>query len=287
MRYVFSTILAGLLWGLISLFIKPLSAMGFSSAQILFFRVLISVILMFVFILIYDKKLLHISAKDLWMFLGSGVLSLTFFSLCYFKTIVEVGASTAVILLYTSPIFVMFFSILLFKEKLNLYKVLAVIFTFAGCCLVSGIFSGGNAAGITPKGFLTGLGAGFGYALYSVFTRYALKKYNTITVIFYTFLFSLVSIIPFSNFSTLLPLVTSKSICLFIGIGLLCTVLPYFFYTYGLSGLETGKAAVLVTVEPVVGTLTGFFVFSEPVSVIIVLGILMILTSLVLVQKES
>ena len=287
MKYVFSTVLAGVLWGLISLFIKPLSAMGFSPALILFFRVLISVLLMAVYILVYNRKLFYIHVKDIVLFLGSGVLSLTFFSLCYFTTIVESGASVAVILLYTSPVFVLFFSVILFKEKLNKYKLLAVLFTFAGCLLVSGILNGENAVTLSPKSLLTGLGAGFGYALYSIFSRYALNKYNTLTVIFYTFLFSLISIIPFSCFWANFSLLSVKSSLLLFGIGLVCTVLAYFFYTYGLSGLETGKAAVLVTVEPVIGTVIGFLVFSEPVSFAILLGIVLILVSLVLVQKQE
>ena len=71
------------------------------------------------------------------------------------------------------------------------------------------------------------------------------------------------------------------------GIAVLCTVLPYFFYTYGLSGLETGKAAILVTVEPLVGTLVGFLLWKEDVSVAKVAGIVLILVAVVLLGLPS
>ena len=56
----------------------------------------------------------------------------------------------------------------------------------AGCCRVSG--GGGK---LTVAGLLYGLGAGFGYALYSIFERLALDRgYSSTTVNFYSCLLS-------------------------------------------------------------------------------------------------
>ncbi|MBR4998770.1 MAG: EamA family transporter, partial [Clostridia bacterium] len=194
--YSMCAILAGILWGIISIFLKGLYAAGFSAIQVMFFRGLFSSFFMAIFLFIKDKDLLKINLKDIWMFLGTGVISLTFFSLCYFYTILESGTSVAVILLYTSPIFVLLMSVLFFKEKITFVKIIALILTFAGCILVSGI---GGQGGLSTKGFFIGLCAGFGYALYSIFSRIALKKYDSLTVTFYTFLFSAISIIPFCS----------------------------------------------------------------------------------------
>ena len=283
-KYSFSTILAGILWGMISIFLKPLVSLGLTSVQVMFFRGAVSALVLLVFLLIKDRSLLKISPRDLWMFLGTGVLSLTFFSLCYFTTIIEVGTSVAVILLYTSPIFILIFSRFLFKEKITALKVVALVMTFAGCVLVSGI---GGGSSMTARGFIIGLGAGFGYALYSIFSRYALAKYNFFTVIFYTFVFSAISILPFCNIGGAGEAFTLRGGLLLLGIAVLCTVLPYFFYTYGLSGLETGKAAILVTVEPLVGTLVGFLLWKEDVSVTKVAGIVLILVAVVLLGLPS
>ncbi len=279
MKFIVSTIFAGILWGVISIFLKPLVALGLTSVQVMFFRGAVSALVLLVFLLIKDRSLLKIAFRDLWMFLGTGVLSLTFFSLCYFTTIIEVGTSVAVILLYTSPIFILVFSCFLFKEKITLLKVVALVMTFAGCILVSGIGGGSN---MTARGFLIGLGAGFGYALYSIFSRYALAKYNFFTVIFYTFVFSAISILPFCNIGGAGEAFTLRGGLLIFGIAILCTVLPYFFYTYGLSGLETGKAAILVTVEPLVGTLAGFLLWKETATFAKVAGIILILAAVIL-----
>ena len=226
---------------------------------------------------------LKIKLKDIWMFVGTGVISLTFFSLCYFFTILESGASVAVILLYTSPIFILILSAILFKEKITKVKLFALILTFVGCVFVTGI---GGENHLSAKGLFIGLCAGFGYALYSIFSRFALKKYKPLTVTFYTFVFSSLSLLPFCNVFKVIPNFTPSSAFFMIGIAFFCTVLPYIFYTFGLSGLETGKAAILVTVEPLIGSLIGIFIWKENINVVKLVGIVMIFIAVILINMN-
>lgn len=284
-RYIASVVAAGVLWGCISIFIKQIDSADFSLPEILALRALISCGLMFLFLFFTNRRYLCFRLRDIWMFIGSGVISLTFFSLCYFRTILEVGASVAVILLYTSPIFVLIMSLFLFREKITSVKLLALAMTFGGCILVSGILSGDGT--INLQGFLIGLGAGLGYALYSIFSRYALVRYNPLTVTFYTFLFSGLSIIPFCNFGHIASAMEPVTALWVAGIALFCTVLPYFFYTYGLVRLETGKAAILVAVEPLVGTLVGICVFREGLTLLKLTGIVLSFAAVLLLARKG
>ena len=151
-KYTLSVIAAGVLWGIISIFIKGMNAGNFTPLQILQLRTIIASAAMALYLFITDKKLLYFKLKDIWMFIGTGVISLTFFSLCYFQTIIESGASVAVILLYTSPIFVILLSLALFRERITAVKLTALVMTFVGCILVSGL--GRDSGGITAKGFI-------------------------------------------------------------------------------------------------------------------------------------
>lgn len=279
--FTLCTIFAGVLWGTISVFLKNLSSSGLSLIQITACRAIFSSFFLFVYFLVKDKNLLKIKLKDIWMFVGTGVVSLTFFSLCYFSTILESGASIAVILLYTSPIFILLLSAILFKEKITRIKLFALILTFVGCIFVTGI---GGENHLSAKGLFIGLCAGFGYALYSIFSRFALEKYKPLTVTFYTFVFSSISLLPFCNVVEICSSFSEKSLLFLIGIALVCTVLPYIFYTFGLSGLETGKAAILVTVEPLVGSLIGIFVWKENLDMLKLIGIIMIFIAVILIN---
>lgn len=276
----FLVILAGVSWGVISIFIHALDGAGLDSFDIMTVRTWGSALILLVYLAITDRNKLKIALKDLWMFIGTGLLSLTFFSYCYFTSIVESGTAVAVVLLYTSPAFVMIMSFIFFKEKLNATKGIALVMTMAGCALVAGI--AGGAARLSMRGLLLGLGAGFGYALYSIFAGFALKKYSSLTITFYTFLLSGIALLTIRNPYAIVNRVDISLWPYMLGLVVIATVLPYITYTVGMSRMEIGKAAVLVTVEPLVGALIGVFVWGEAMSPMKLLGIVLILVSVVI-----
>lgn len=276
---------AGVLWGIISLFVNPLGAFGVSSMEMGFLRFFVCAVVMLLAVLLVNPSLLKIKLRDAWVFLGSGVLSLTFFSWCYFTTMITAEVSVAVSLLYTSPVWVMIFSALLFKEKLNAKKLIAIIATVAGCFCVSGMLSGAQT--LTVKSFFIGIGAGIGYALYSVFGRIAIEKdYGSMTITFYTFLFAAFGFAFFVKPSELVQkcVAEPKIIALSIASAILCGVMPYVLYTIGLKHLEASSAAIIVAVEPLVGCLIGFIVYKESAGVLKIIGIALILGSIVLLN---
>ena len=71
---------------------------------------------------------------------------------------------------------------------------------------------------------------------------------------------------------------------LLVGLVVVSTVLPYILYTRGLARLDSGKAAILASVEPVVAALVGVFAFQEPMSVMVVLGLGCILASVYILR---
>lgn len=286
-------ILAGVLWGCMGLFVRNLNAIGLSTMGIVAIRCFITCLLVFLYLLIFRRELLKIRLKDIWCFVGTGLCSILFFNFCYFKTMTLTSLSIAAILLYTSPAFIMVMSFFLFKEKLNRFKLLALILTFAGCFFVSGvtntIISGGELA-LTPRALLLGLGSGFGYALYSIFSRYAIERgYNSLTITAYTFLFASVG----SLFLTDLPqlgtvFIGSARGCLFcVGIALLGTLIPYISYTAGLGGMDNGRASVIVSIEPAVATIVSLVVFKEAISGWGILGIIFILSAAIIVNLSG
>ena len=280
-------IIAGISWGLISIFIRQFNKASLDSWDIMFYRSWVSAFMLFIYFILADRKLLKFELKDIWMFFGTGIFSLTFFSFCYFNAIIALGTSVAVVLLYTSPIFVLVMSIIFFKEKINRNKLIAVAMTFAGCLLVTGIIGGGSGETISAGGIIIGLGAGFGYALYSIFAGFAMKKYSSLTITFYTFLFSGISVFFIKNPIEIIGRTDIRLAPYIIGIAFVCTVLPYITYTAGMKQMDISKAAVLVTVEPLVGALIGIFVWKEPAGVFKIIGIILILSAVVMLSKND
>ena len=283
----FCVLAAGVLWGCISLFLRPLTELGFSSIQAVAVRTTLSFIMLFVFLAITCPGFLKIRLREIPLFIGTGMLSLLFFSLCYFAAIDEAGVSVAVVLLYTSPVFVMLMSAVFFKERLTKHKIIALLMTLVGCVFVSGMLSQGQSIGV--KALVLGLMSGFGYALYSIFGRVALKYCDTMTITVYTFAFAALGsnvAAFFSDGAPITALLVPKGMFAAFGIALFCCVAPYLLYTRGLAGIETGRAAILAAVEPVVGMLIGVFVFNEGMTLVKFIGMALILTSIVMLSKE-
>ncbi|MBR4157897.1 MAG: EamA family transporter [Oscillospiraceae bacterium] len=289
LKYTLAILAAGCLWGFMGLFTRNLYALGFDAPGALIVRCGIAAVLFAVLLLFKDPKLFRIRLRDLWCFLGVGLCSLLFFTWCYFQCIKLTSLSMAAVLLYTAPSIVMVLSLFLFREKLTVTKVVALLLAFAGCCLVSGL-GGGE---VNVPGILFGLGAGLGYALYSIFARFALLRgYDSRTINFYAmFIGTLGAVVIWGGGEPLRLMTSSLPAALWcVATGLFSCFLPYLLYTYGLSGTETGKAAVMASTEPVVATLVGAVLFDERLTVRVVLGVALVLLAIAalnLRQKQS
>lgn len=274
------------LWGIIGYFVKELAELGFTSLQIVFLRAASAFLFFLLWIVVQQPSLLKIKISHMWYFFGTGVMSVSFFNWCYFTTIQTSSIAIAAILLYTAPAFVLIISIFVFKEQLTKQKLFALFVTLLGCTLVSGVFSA--QLELSMQSLLIGLGAGLGYSLYSIFGKLAGKKYETLTISFYTFLFAMAVLYPTSHISSSDANVFGTSAILYImGLGLFPTVLAYWFYTQGLKQLEASKASIVSTIEPVVATIMGLLIYKENVSLIQAAGILLVLSAVLLIQERK
>lgn len=274
-------------WGCTGFFVNSLALLGLSPVQIVTMRVLCCAAFFFAVLLVSRPQALAFALRDIGYFIGSGVIGLSLFTWCNFTAITLSSMSVGAVLLYTAPIFVLAMASIFFKEKMTPAKIVAVVCTFLGCALVSGVFENGDAI-VPPVAVLFGLASGFFYALYSVFSRLALVRNKPATVTFYTFLFSGLSLVPFARLDKALTIINENNawpLCLtFV---LLSTALPYLLYTKGLNHIETGKASVLATLDPLVAVVIGVTVFQDALSPIKSTGIALILSAVLLLSLRA
>lgn len=285
---VFLIILSGLLWGTTGVFMTYLRLAGFSPFQIVFLRSVLSTVLLAVFLLATNRSAFRIHLKDFWIFFGTGIISLLTFTVCNQVAIQNCSLSVASALLYTSPAFIMIFSAILFKEKLTRKKIIAIAVTVLGCFFVSGILTPG--AEVSAFGVAAGVISGLCYGLYSIFGRFGVEKYNTLTVTFYTFLLVTLATLPIADISSFPEIIANADghvLPLMIFFGPVTCLAPYLAYTEGLKGVEPGTAGILATVEPAVSTVLSVLIFNEVMTVTKVLGIAMILGSVLIVNMRK
>lgn len=278
-------ILGAACWGLIGVFNRLLGEVGVSVWNRVTIRNFLSLVLMTVVFALFKRSVFRIKLRHLPIFVGAGLFSVLGLAVTYFNCQMHCSLAVAGILLYLAPSFVVLMSALFWKAPITKRKVMALVVSFLGCVLVSGIMSGALTVSVT--GLLLGIGAGFCYATYTIFAHYGLEHYDSLTMIYWTFFFAGLGSLAFLNWGELAPALPHGTTWIGIaGLVVIATVLPYLFYTKGLEVVESGKASIIANVEPVVAALTGVVFFHEVLNVWTVLGIVCVLGGVVLLAKE-
>lgn len=278
-----SILAAAALWGIIGVWNRNLMAAGLSPTGIVVVRNFGGMLLLLAVFAVKDRGVFRVRREHLKYFFGTGIISVVLFTSCYFSCQKICSLAVASILLYTAPSFVVILSAMLWKEPVTKKKLLALALTLVGCACVCGVFDGGLT--VTFTGILLGLGAGFFYSLYSIFGRYALAHYSSMTVTVWTFIFagpaSLVMLRP----AEMRAVFTAPSAWLLAaGLVVFSTVAPYILYTRGLARVESGKASIMASLEPVVAALAGVLIFGEPMGLLTLLGILCVLAGVYILR---
>lgn len=276
------------LWGTISWYVKHLYEYGFTPMEVVTLRAWTAAILLVIYLLIKSPKKLKLQqTSDVKYFVGTGIFSIIFFNYCLFKTIEIATIPVATALLYTAPAIVTIASVFLFKEELTRIKGTALLATLIGTCLVVGIIPL-NLEILKWSTLIFGIGSGIGYALYSIISKFALVKYESLVITTYTFVVAAIALTPFFSFADRAHLLANPTVLFYaFGLGFLPTAFAYIIYTLGLQKTEASKASILSTIEPVVATLIGIIIFKEVFTFIQFIGMFIIIGAVILMQWKG
>lgn len=278
-----SILAAAVLWGMIGLWNRNLMAGGFTPTDIVVVRNFGGMLLLAAVFAVGDRSVFRVRREHLKYFFGTGVVSVLLFTACYFSCQRICSLAVASVLLYTAPSFVVVLSALLWREPVTKKKLLALALTLVGCALVCGLFAGDLT--VTVPGILLGLGAGFFYSLYSVFGRYALAHYGPMTVTVWTFFFAgPASLVLLRPERMALALRSPRQWLLSLGLVVFSTAAPYILYTRGLARVESGRASIMASLEPVAAALVGALAFGETLSPATLAGILCVLAGVYILR---
>jgi drug/metabolite transporter (DMT)-like permease len=273
-------------WGYIGVFNRLLASAGAETGNRVFVRNFFSFALLTVVFALCRRSVFRVKLRHLPIFMGSGFLSILTLSWVYLNCQMECSLAVAAILLYLAPSMVVVMSAILWRSPITRRKAAALVLALVGCALVSGVV-GGELTG-TPRGLLFGVASAFCYATYTIFAHYGMARYDTYTMIYWTFFFAGLGSLIFLDWGALAPaLVTARGVAGAAGLVLVATVLPYLFYTKGLEGVESGKASIIANVEPVVAALNGVVLYHERLSLWVLLGVACVLGTVVLLAKEE
>ena len=282
-----ATLGAGVLWGTSCLFVRGMSGFGMTSSMQTAFKMLLTGAFYWILIFFTDRNKLKIKLKDIWIFILAGFISMAVFTWLHYYVLIHGQASVTTALIYTSPIFVMLLSAVFFKEKITVIKVIAVLLAVSGCALTAGVLSETYRTPLLIAA--ASILAGFAYSTYSILAKFATRTYDSLTMTAYSFLFAAIFTVPFGHMPQALHLMKlhPQLVLLVLGKSMITSAAPYFLYTWGISRIEAGRAAVSAVMEPFVTCTLGIMVFQEPANAAKIAGILLILISVIIVNLRK
>lgn len=248
--------LAAVLWGLIGLVAKVALDAGLEPLEISFWRALLSGSA-FVAHAAVRRKLRLKRGRDLAALIAFALVGVTLFYPALTFAIDAGGISLAVILLYSAPAFVAVLAFLLLKEPLTPGKVVLVIVATAGIILVA--LSGGDGVNVTALSVTWGLTAGLAYSSYYLFGKWALARYDPVTIYAFIQPIGALCLLPFVRFHAWTPTAALALVLM----AVFSTYIAYLAYYNGLRHVEASRAVLVATVEPVVGTAVAAALYGE------------------------
>ncbi|NLK99633.1 MAG: EamA family transporter [Clostridiales bacterium] len=278
--------MSGVFWGLGGYLVTQMSNMGVSSLMTAFTGHFLALLPLLVYLLIKKgKKGLIISKKGLLYSILLGALTKGIFKLANDTAVTLVGVASASILMYLAPVFAAIMSMMFFKEKLRAYQHFAVLLNLVGCILM---VTGGNFTdlNISGLGLTLGVISGFLYALNTIIGKIATSGDDPETMTFYMLLFSAIIMGIFAKPWQHLDLFTNSTFIFWALLNSMATgLIANLLYLRGLSSkVDASKATIIASVEVVIATISGVFFLSEKINFIGTFGIIIMLSSIVLMN---
>lgn len=249
-----------------------------------FWRDFIAGSVLFLFLLVFRPALLRVGWRQIPFLIAYGIFGLAWFNAIWTYSVHFNGASVSTVLIYTGPAWVAILSTRLFGERLTVRKIAAAILAVVGCGLVAQVYEPGVLLK-NPIGTLVGVGAGIGFAVYSLFGKAASKRVNPWATTAYTFLFGSMALLatrPWHELWTLGPEPRGWLILLALAAG--PTVGGYTLYMVSLNYLPVSTASLIVALEPAFTAFMAYLVLGEQMSLVQICGAAVILAAVVLSQ---
>ena len=254
---------AAALWATFGLFAKRLYLYGFTPLELASIRTWIGLAGAAV-VLVLRRSWPELRRRDVPLFLAYGVLGFALFEVLYLAALERTSVSIAVALLYTAPAFVVLLSRLIWHERIARGELAALALVLAGVLLVTGAVRA-VAAGEALLGsaaLAAGIASGFTYALYTVFSKLALARYDPFTTVFWSFAFAALALLIVQP---PLPAALREPDALpwLLGLGLVPTLFAYLLYLAALRWLRASTASMIAASEPVIAALLAAWLLGE------------------------
>ena len=274
--------ISGIAFGLIPLFAIPVLATGMHSTSVLIYRYAFGCLAM-LGMLMFHRTRMWLAFGDFLRILSlSAMYAVSSISLIEGYNYMASGIATT--LLFSYPVWTLLLSVVFLHERLSLTTAVAIGIAVAGVFFLSGILDGnGSMEGLT--GLFLLLLSGFLYAVYMVvFPRMRIRQMPSLKLTFYIFFFAMLILTLYATFTRgrIDPIDTRSQLVNLFLLGLVPTAVSNVTLIVALKQISSTLAAVLGAFEPMTAMCVGILLFGEPLTLPIVIGFVLIITSVLI-----
>ena len=283
--YLFIAI-AATLWGASATIVKHLFNIQYPPLIIVQTRVSIAFVVLAVFFLVTNPRILAFRMRDVPHFFFVGVCGIAGSNYFYYFAIKESNVATAIVVQYSAPIMVALYAIVVQHEKMTRFKLLSLIFSTAGIFLAVGGLNGLLVA--NHKGIVLAFAAAVSYAIFNLAGKPLTKKYSVWSSLVFTLgaatLFWLVVQPPQTILAAGYSFADWK---IFTLVSTTSILVPYSFYFFGLQYLSPTRAIITSTLEPIVAIATEFIFLGGTMGPLQIVGAVLVIGSIILLETTS
>jgi DME family drug/metabolite transporter len=148
--------------------------------------------------------------------------------------------------------------------------------------------SGSTTDPVDAVGVAFALGAGFGYALYSVTSKMVMERgVHSVVTLASSFLVGAIGVALLAVREPFAWLTSTSGLLLALQLGVFATGIAYLLFGYGLHRLTSATTVTLVLAEPLTATMLAVLVLDESIVPVAWLGIVALLVGLLIVGRTA
>ena len=259
-------------------------------------RTTISLLVLAPILLMRKRSALRVRGTHLVQFFVLGIVGLAASNYFYYLAIDRTSVATAIVLQYVAPVWVLLYMLARRLQRPTFQRIVGVVLAVIGCAFAVGEIAaqrsfpwlGLSGVRFNAIGVIAAELAAISFAFYNVYAQHLLQTYQRWTVLVYA-LFGAAAFWMVVNppWKIAAQHYSSGQWAFMAVFSMTSMLIPFSFYFTGLQHLDPTRAIVTSCLEPIWAIVLTAILLGEFVSPIQVLGMVIVLSATVLIQRPD
>lgn len=276
-------------WGSSFVCSKVLMDAGLTPVETYVYRFVAAYALMLLFTF---RHILSHGWKDELLFLLCGACAGSIYFILENYALKYTTAGNVSLLTSISPLTTTLLIAVVYKTRIRNWEIIGSVLAIIGVACV--IFSGGNSLEIRPTGDLLALAAATAWSVYTLAVKRLIPLYSSLFITRKLFFYGVVTALPLLflqqeplHLNVLLDFSNPHIFFNFLFLVLMCSCFGYFIWNEAMKILGSVTTNNYMYLQPVATMVVAFFVFSEAIRPLGIIGCVLILGGLYLSDKKK